>query len=79
MPKKQTDFGKHLDGRPGSFDQAAKELGLTTAYVRMLANGSSTPKLGLAGKIENWSGGEVKMQSWLPFCRGYRKSSAHVG
>lgn len=60
-----TDFGKHLKKLGISPADAALALGTTKAYIYMLSQGKVTPALRLAGRIEKWSKGKVKMQSWL--------------
>lgn len=68
-----TPFGLWLSKRGLSYGDAAQELSITRSYVQMLATGRATPKLGLAGKIEEWSKRltpteVVLMQTWLPWC-----------
>jgi hypothetical protein len=65
----KTPFGDWLDTKNISYAEAAKQLGITRSYVQMLAVGNATPQLALAGRIEDWTRGDVSMRSWLPYCR----------
>jgi len=65
MPSGLTEFGKYLKKNEIPASAVAHDLATTRAYIHMLATGAATPALRLAGEIEKWSKGEVKMQSWL--------------
>lgn len=67
-PEQLTDFGRLLEERGLSYAAAGADLGITRSYAQMLATGAATPQLVLAGKIELWSGGKVRMQTWLTHC-----------
>ena len=47
-----------------SATQVAKELGVCAEYVRLLRLGARTPSLRVALRIEDWSKGQVKLESW---------------
>ena len=62
---KLTNFGAYLKKQNIAAETAAKQLGVTKSYVHMLMRGDVTPALKLAGSIEKWTKGKVKMQMWL--------------
>lgn len=60
-----TEFGRYLKTTGTAPRDAAKALSTTRAYIYMLSIGTATPALKLAGEIEKWSKGKVRMQTWL--------------
>jgi hypothetical protein len=70
MPPTPTPFGKYIESNEKlSPKEVAKQLALTRAYVHMLIAGTVTPALKLAWRIEKWSKGAVKMQSWVAYMK----------
>lgn len=64
-----TPFGQYLEKKQISGLEASKTLDVTYAYIRMFILGTATPALKLAWRIEEWTEGKVKMQSWVPFLK----------
>jgi len=54
-PIELSAFGNFLRKNTITRDQAAKDLGVTAAYISMLAHGKATPGLKLAMDISRWS------------------------
>jgi hypothetical protein len=69
MASSPTPFGKYIERKKLSPKEVSNQLSLTRAYVHMLIAGSVTPALRLAWRIEKWSIGKVKMQSWVPYMK----------
>lgn len=72
-PSDLTPFGAWLQTHGISFDDAARALDVTRAYVWYLARGHATPRLALAFTIRNWTRSldpkeVVSVDSWEPFC-----------
>ncbi len=44
----------------------AEALDIERPYVSMLSRAKATPHLILCGRIRDWSGGEVPIESWIP-------------
>lgn len=64
-----TVFGRFLDSHDISYEEAARELGITRQYVNQLATGSnpSGPSFRLINKIRDYAaakGGRVPPKSW---------------
>jgi len=64
-----TAFGRYITSKKLTPKEVSDQLKLTRAYVHMLISGTVTPALKLAWRIEKWSDGKVKMQSWSPFIK----------
>lgn len=75
-PEQLTEFGRYLLDEKISYPSASSEIGITRSYVQMLATGAATPQLMLAGKIELWSSGKVRLQGWLPHCSAWAQIRA---
>jgi len=63
-PKVITPFGTWLDGQDLAMTDVAEDLevALSTAYG--IKNGSFTPSLQMAARIEEYTEGAVSMQDW---------------
>ncbi len=54
--RSMTPFGKWLEWHGISYASAARALGISRAYVQMLATGSATPRLKTVGAaIQAWT------------------------
>lgn len=66
-PKQEgrTVFGQYLVRNELNFEEVAAKLGVSRVYVSMMASGLKYPSADLMFEIEEWSKGEVTMQSWF--------------
>jgi hypothetical protein len=74
---KTTMFGLVIDEMHLDYETVAKELGITSGFVGMLARGDATPALALSFEIVDWAkkrGYAVPIESWRKFCKKWKKS-----
>lgn len=59
-------FGKYLQTHQITTASAAKQLGVTRAYVQMLATGKASPSLSIAHAIEKkLTKGSITLYEWV--------------
>lgn len=74
-----TPFGTWLTDHGISYADAARVLGVSRAYVQMMAVGKATPRIDTLGAaIEAWTKGldpknHVAAETWLPYCKAFQR------
>ena len=72
-------FGQWLSEKGISQNAASKHLGVSQQWVSMLCNPAdpSRPSVGLLVQIEDWTGGQVSLASWMN--KGAMHDEGHSG
>lgn len=69
LPSRTTLLGRYLDRYAITYAEAARAIGVTKAYISMLASGASFPSAHVMWEIERWSRGSIPMQAWIDVAR----------
>ena len=64
-----TDFGKWIKAKDKTVSETAKLLNVSRSYVWMLATGRAVPRAKMMAKIQAYTLGAVRAESWMNVAR----------